>query len=374
MYGKDVRLKSLSVVHGDITAVYPTDLEIASGEILALLGPSGAGKTSLLRALAGFLAPGPGRVLIGGADVTDRPPERRPTAMVFPGLALFPLMSVADNVGFGLEARGLPRAARRARSDDLLALVGLTGHGDRRPDDLGDADRLRLAIARALAVEPAVLLLDEPLAALDPEDRRRMRAELRAIRHRTGVTVVHATADRADALALADRVAVIHAGRLEQVDTPDRLYSRPATAVVARLVGDRTIVRGRVATVAEARVAVDTAIGRLWATARGALTPGDAVAVTIRPERLLLEAERGERGLAAADTEGWNRLTGDLVGRTLEGAIVAYDFALGDVGLVMHRPNLGQHDLLLPSLHAIGFHADDATAFAEARDGGGGDG
>lgn len=363
MHGKDVRLKSLSVVFGDAIALGPIDLAIERGEFCSVLGPSGAGKTTLLRAVSGLLAPTLGRVLIGGVDVTDLGPERRPTAMVFQSRALFPLMSVVDNVAFGLEARGIGRAARRARAEELLDLVGLAGHGGRRPADLSGGECRRVAVARALAVDPAVLLLDEPLAGLDPDLRRRLRRELKAIQRHTGVTVLHVTDDQGEALALSDRVAVMNAGRLEQVDTPDLVYSRPATRFVAGFVGEQNVLPGRVAAVHRDRVAVTTALGRILATARVPLAAGDAVEVMVRPERLIREAERAERGLAEADTDGWNRFQADLVGRSLDGATVAHDFAVADTRLIMHRPNLGLHDLLLPSLHAVGFHADDALAF-----------
>lgn len=366
MHGKDVRLKSLSVVFGDTVAVHPTDLAIDAGEFFSILGPSGCGKTTLLRAVSGLLAPALGRVAIGSADVTDLPPARRPTAMVFQNLALFPLMSVADNVAFGLEARGMPRAERRARAEDLLALVDLPGFADRRPADLSGGERQRVAVARALAVEPAVLLLDEPLSSLDLDLRRRMRAELKAIQRRTGVTFLYITHDQGEALAMSDRVAVMNAGRIEQVDTPDGLYSRPATAFVARFVGEQNVLPGRVAEARGERVAVDTALGRVVATARATLAAGDAVEVMVRPERLMLETDRAERGLARADPEGWNRFRADLVGRTLEGATVAYDFAVGDLRLTLHQPNLGLRNLLLANLHAVGFHAEDALAFPAA--------
>lgn len=367
MHGKDVRLKSLSVAFGDAVAIRPTDLAVEGGELLALLGPSGSGKTALLRALAGFVAPTFGRVLIGGEDVTDLPPGRRPTALVFPGLALFPAMSVAENVAFGLEARGLPRAARRARADELLALAGLSGFADRRPDDLAGDQRPRLAVARALAVEPSVLLLDDPLTGLDPDRRRALRTDLRELQRRIGVTVFWATPDPIEALAIADRVAVVDAGTLVQVDAPDLVYARPATPFVARFVGAQNVLPGRVVAIGRDHVAVETAVGRVSATGPGPLEVGAPVEVMVRPERLLLDVERRARDRADLDPAGWNALRGDLVGRTLEGPDIAYEFRVGETRLLMRRANLGLHDLLLANLHAIGFHAEDALVFPAAE-------
>lgn len=374
MHGRDLRSKSLSVVHGETIALHPTDLDIAAGELFVLLGPSGSGKTSLLRTLAGFRAPALGRISIGGTDVTDLAPEHRPTAMIFASLALFPSLSVADNVAFALEARGVGRATRRARARELVDLVGLTGDVDRRPGDLAEADRRRVALARALAAEPAVLLLDDPFAALDRETRRRLRTEWKAIQRTTGTTVVLATDDRDEALALADRLAVLNAGRIEQVDTPDRLYARPDTAFVARFVGEVNNVAGRVVAVSGERIVAETPLGRLTVTARGALAPGDAVEILIRPERLLADGDRLAAEGATADPAGWNRLVGDLVGRTVEGATVVHDFAVGATHLTVTRANLGLRDALLANLHAIGFHADEAFAFPAPGRAGGGDG
>jgi spermidine/putrescine transport system ATP-binding protein len=362
MHGKDVRSKSLSVVHGDTVALHPTDLDIAAGEFFSVLGPTGAGKSTLLRAVGGFLAPTLGRVMIGGVDVTDLPPERRPTVTIFADPALFPRMSVIDNVAFGLEARGVPRATRRDRAAELLDRVGLPGFGERRPADLDAAERCAVALARALAVEPAVLLLDDWLAAVALDRRRGLHAALQSIRRSTGTTVLAVGGDHGAALALSDRVAVMNAGGIEQVDTPDRLYGRPASAFVARFVGEQNVLPGRITELRGDRVAVETAIGRLLATAQGRVAPGDAVEVMIRPERLLLEHDRD-----LDETESWNRLRGDLVGRTVEGATITYEFAVADLRLRMHRPNLGPRELLIASLHALVVHTDDALAFPLAR-------
>lgn len=371
MDGRDVRLKSLSVVRTDGPSLHPIDLEVAGGEIVALLGPAGSGATTLLETVAGFRTPTLGRVLIGGEDVTDLPPGRRPSALIFRELALFPALSVADNVAFGLEARGIAAAARRARADELLGLLGLAGSGDRRPADLDPGEAPLVALARALAIDPAVLLLDDPFAGLAPDRRRTLRRRLRDVRDRTGTTILHHTEDPAEAFALADRIAVIDAGRIAQLAPPDRLYAAPATRFVAGFVGDRNLLPGRVVAHADGRVAVETAVGRLLATPAGPLAVGDTVEVMIRPERLRLETERPDLADPAA---GWNRLRGDVVGRTLEGPDVVYDLLVGDTRLTLRRPNLGLRGLLLASFHAVGFEAADALVFpldpaAERADG-----
>ena len=229
MRGKDVALEAVSMRFGAFTAVHPTDLEIRAGEFFSILGPSGCGKTTILRMVSGFLEPTTGAIRIGGADMAGVGPNRRPTALIFQNLALFPLMSVWENVAFGLECRGVPKDERKRRAEDLLALVALTGQGHKQPGDLSGGQRQRVAVARALAVEPAVLLLDEPLSALDLKLRQHMRTELREIQKRVGITFIYITHDQGEALTMSDRVGVMSAGRLEQVGTPEEVYARPAT-------------------------------------------------------------------------------------------------------------------------------------------------
>jgi spermidine/putrescine transport system ATP-binding protein len=197
MRGKDVELVDVSMSFGDFVAVHPTGLKIEAGEFFSILGPSGCGKTTILRMISGFLEPSRGAILIGGEPTAGIGPNRRPTALIFQNLALFPLMSVQDNVAFGLECRGVAKAARSRRAAELLELVALTGQGQKKPTELSGGQRQRVAIARALAVEPAVLLLDEPLSALDLKLRQHMRTELRQIQRQVGVTFVYITTTRA---------------------------------------------------------------------------------------------------------------------------------------------------------------------------------
>jgi spermidine/putrescine transport system ATP-binding protein len=241
-----VEIRAVSHSFGAIRALHDISLEIAPASYAVLLGPSGSGKTTLLSILGGFLAPSAGRVLIAGADCTTTPPARRPTATVFQDYALFPHMSVGGNVGFGLLMKGVARAERRRAVGDALALVGLEHVAERKPHELSGGQRQRVALARALVVEPAVLLLDEPLGALDLKLRRQMQDELKAIQKRVGTAFVHVTHDQEEAMALADLCVVMSTGRIEDSGPPERVYRWPRTRFTATFMGESTIVPGRV--------------------------------------------------------------------------------------------------------------------------------
>ena len=281
-----VRIDRLSVRFGPTAAVDDISLDIERGEFFTLLGPSGCGKTTLLRCLAGFVVPSAGRVAIAGRDMAGIGPNQRPTALIFQNLALFPLMSVAENIGFGLEVRGVARAERRRRVDALLGLIALPDMGGRKIAELSGGQRQRVAIARALAVEPEVLLLDEPLSALDLKLRQHMRSELRALQQRTGVTFVYITHDQGEALAMSDRVGVMAAGRLEQVAAPAAIYAAPATPFVARFVGEANAIPGQVVELAAGRAALETPLGRISGRAEGRLAAGTQATLFVRPENL----------------------------------------------------------------------------------------
>ncbi|AWB50003.1 ABC transporter ATP-binding protein [Gemmobacter aquarius] len=234
----DVSVRGVSQRYGAALALDDVSLEISAGEFVVLLGPSGCGKTTLLNLIGGFAEPSAGQVLIGGRDMAGVSPKERPTTTVFQDYALFPHMSLADNVGFGLRMRGVGKAERVARAAEMLALVGLEGRGKRRPHELSGGQRQRVALARALAVSPDVLLLDEPLGALDLKLRRAMQDELKAIQRRVGTTFVHVTHDQEEAMSIADRIVVMNGGKIEDVGAPREVYLRPKSLFSAGFMGE----------------------------------------------------------------------------------------------------------------------------------------
>jgi putative spermidine/putrescine transport system ATP-binding protein len=233
--------------YGDVRAVDGVDLSIAQGEFFAMLGPSGSGKTTCLRLIAGFEAPDSGTLLLDGQDVTDRPPYERDVNTVFQDYALFPHMTVMENVAYGLRVRKVARDQQRRRALEMLDLVKLASLGDRKPQQLSGGQRQRVSLARALINHPRVLLLDEPLGALDLKLREEMQIELKNLQRRLGITFVFVTHDQGEALSMADRVAVFNQGRIEQLDTPRMLYAKPATTFVARFVGGANVIAGALA-------------------------------------------------------------------------------------------------------------------------------
>jgi ABC-type Fe3+/spermidine/putrescine transport system ATPase subunit len=303
--GSFLVLEGLTRRFGDHLAVDRVSLELARGEILALLGPSGSGKTTTLRLLAGFETPDAGCVRVEGVDVTHLPPATRRFGMVFQHYALFPHLDVGENVAFGLESLGVRGEELARRVAKALALVDLAGFERRRIAALSGGQQQRVAVARALAPEPRVLLLDEPLSNLDPTLRERTRRELREVIRRVGITTVLVTHEQEEAFDLGDRVAVLREGRLEQVGTPDDLYGAPASPFVARFVGRASELRGRVLerSLQGTRVEVE---GAVWGVVTDAgvqsdLDPGRIVQVLLRPEALWLA--RPESGLLAATVE-----------------------------------------------------------------------
>ena len=290
-----VELRGCTRDYGPVRAVDALDLAVQEGECLALLGPSGCGKTTTLNLIAGFVPPTAGRILIDGADVTDRPPHLRGLGVVVQSYALFPHLSVRENVAFGLRERRLPAAEIERRVGDALELVRLERAGRQRPAELSGGMQQRVALARALVYRPRVLLLDEPLAALDRKLREGMRDELRAIQRSVGITTIFVTHDQAEALGLSDRIAVMHRGRIEQLGAPREIYERPATRFVADFIGASTVLRGRA--VAADRVTVTSAT--LVVTSGRPLAVGADVELAIRPERVRLSTGPGDNVLEA---------------------------------------------------------------------------
>jgi len=290
----DVQLEDVWIRFGDYVAAKEANIHIKEGEFFSFLGPSGCGKTTLLRAVSGFLEPSKGRVLIGGKDMDGIGPNKRPTALIFQNLALFPLMTVWENVAFALEVQGVSKIERRKKADELLEMVALGDQGDKMPDELSGGQKQRVAIARALAAEPDVLLLDEPLSALDLKLRQHMRTELRAIQQRVGITFIYITHDQGEALTMSDNVAVMSQAVIEQIGDGNAIYNHPETAFVASFVGENNLFAGKVTEITGDYALVDTPSGTLKAVngkrdGKAQLLKGDDAFVFVRPESLVMD-------------------------------------------------------------------------------------
>ena len=288
--------------HGVVNAVDTIDLVIGEGEFFSLLGPSGCGKTTTLRMIGGFEEPTGGQILLHGQDVVGVPPNRRDVNVVFQSYALFPHMSVYDNVAFGLERKGVDKASIRQRVDDMLELVQLDAKANRRPRELSGGQQQRVALARALVNKPRALLLDEPLAALDLKLRQAMQIELKRIQREVGITFVFVTHDQGEALTMSDRLVVMNAGRIEQLGAPRDVYERPRTRFVAGFIGTSNIISGKVASMDGSTAVLDTGADETilvpHATETGA-TVGGPLDITIRPEKILIAGERPDSGRCA---------------------------------------------------------------------------
>ena len=280
-------LTNISKVFNKTVAVEDFNLDVERGEFVSFLGPSGCGKTTTLRMIAGFETPTSGLITINGTDVTYRPPNQRNVGMVFQSYALFPNLTVAGNIGFGLKVHHRPASEIRERVKEMLDIINLSGYGDRYPYQLSGGQQQRIALARALALRPQVLLLDEPLSALDAKIRVRLRAEIREIQQRLGITTIYVTHDQEEALSLSDRVVVMSEGRIEQVGTPFEIYNFPNTRFVASFVGTLNVVDAKVLDAARGRLSVD---GQEVVSARpiDQAGNGDTIQLALRPELISL--------------------------------------------------------------------------------------
>jgi iron(III) transport system ATP-binding protein len=334
----NVTIDRVSFGYGGALVLEDISLEIAEGEFFAFLGPSGSGKTTLLRLVAGFGIPTSGRILIGGRDVTRLAPWSRHVGMVFQSYALWPHMTVAKNIAFGLERRKLPRAEIARRVDEALALVGLSAYADRRPAQLSGGQQQRVALARTLVIEPQVLLLDEPLSNLDAKLRHEMRVEIRGLQRKLGLTAIYVTHDQEEANAIADRMAVLDGGRIQQVGAPLQLYDNPANRFVATFLGTANLIEGRI----EADGRFVAADGFTLAGVGGA--PGPAC-LSIRPQSIELGVPDG--------------VAATVMTREFLGGIVRYAVRSGAHDLIVDMPHRRAADVREPG-SVLGIAVDPA--------------
>jgi spermidine/putrescine transport system ATP-binding protein len=285
-----LQLAGVSKSYRDVQVLQPVDLAVEDGEFITVLGPSGSGKTTILRMIGGFTAPTSGQILFEGRDIVDVPTFRRPFNTVFQDYALFPHMRVAENVGYGLRVRGCGKAETARRVADVLAIVDLADKAHRHPSELSGGQKQRVALARAIVCEPRIVLLDEPLAALDAELRRSMQDFLRDLQRRIRTTFIFITHDQQEAISLADRIVVMNHGRIEQIGTPRELYRRPGSEFVARFFGENNLIPGVVGASRGPDVLVDSAVGPVVVKPQAKLPVGSKVVMAIRPEHIRLAA------------------------------------------------------------------------------------
>ena len=345
--------------YGSVAAVDDLDLGLRTGEFLTLLGPSGSGKTTTLMMVAGLQQPDAGSITLNGVSVARLPPYRRDIGMVFQSYALFPHMTVRRNIAFPLEMRGLAKAEIGRLVDEALALVKLPDHGDRLPRQLSGGQQQRVALARAMVYRPALLLMDEPLGALDKKLREQLQLEIKRVHRERGISVLYVTHDQEEALTMSDRIAVFNRGRIEQIGTPEELYDRPATRFVASFIGDTNFLSGRVVAVAGGVCAIETAAGRVEASLRRPVAVGAPVTVAVRPERVVLGPSPG----------GGNGLVGTVSDIIFLGTARKYVVRLADgtESVVLRQVSDPAFDVRDATV-ALSWHSDHATAFSEQED------
>jgi spermidine/putrescine transport system ATP-binding protein len=315
----DIRLEGVVKRFDDVVAVDGISVEIPRGSFFALLGPSGCGKTTTLRMIGGFEEPDEGRILLGDRDVVGLPPYKRDVNTVFQSYALFPHMTIEDNVSFGLERKGMPKSERQGRVAEMLELVGLAGFARRKPRQLSGGQQQRVALGRALVNQPRVLLLDEPLGALDLKLRKGMQLELKRIQHEIGITFVHVTHDQEEAMTMADTIAVMNLGKIEQLGPPQELYERPATAYVAGFLGISNLLSGTIERPGEVQLDSGTIVRTTPNGRTGRVSAG------VRPEKITIGLGGGENELTGTVAEtAYIGVATQVVVRTPAGTVQVY--------------------------------------------------
>ncbi|MFC5134001.1 MULTISPECIES: ABC transporter ATP-binding protein [Haloferacaceae] len=323
-----LRVRGLTKEFGDLVAVDDVDFDVEDGEFVSILGPSGSGKSTVLRMVAGFEEPTEGEIALDDVGIVGSPPFERDVNMVFQDLALFPHLTVAENIGYGLKQSGVPADERRERTEDMLEMVRLEGYGDRTPSELSGGEQQRVALARALVNEPALVLFDEPLSSLDRKLRQHMQGELQRIQLETDTTFLYVTHDQEVALAVSDRLVVLDDGRIQQVGTVEELYEAPESRFVADFIGDVNAVEGRVTAVEDDGIAINTGDEAVTVprTTAEEVAVDDAVDVCIRPFQVRVESADadGSDADAPADTDGTFSTTGVVRSRSYQGSDSQY--------------------------------------------------
>ena len=355
----DLSVRNVTKKFGDFTAVRSVSFEVVDGQFFSILGPSGCGKTTLLRMIAGLTEPSQGDIDIRGASMLGIPPNRRPVNLIFQQLALFPMMNVGENIAFGLQRRGEKRRDIQRKVGAMLERVDLAGFENKKVDQLSGGQKQRVAIARCLVLEPAVLLLDEPLGALDLKLREQMKVELKKLQAKVGTTFVYITHDQSEALVMSDYVAVMNRGIFEQIDTPSNLYTHPQTQFVAGFVGDTNAWSGRVRRCGGGSVEIETEDGNVFFT-RGSdeFAPDTQVALFLRPEAMLIEPD--------ADIAGLNRFEVVVKAILFDGAnsrLLAKPLA-SDKELLIALPQNRQYDhIRTDDRITVGWHRQSGICF-----------
>ena len=352
-----VKINNVVKRYGDFTALHELNLEIEEGEFLSLLGPSGCGKTTTLRLIAGFIQPTRGNIILGGEDVTMVAPQHREIGMVFQDYALFPHMTIADNIGFGLRERGYPKAQTATRVADLLDLIHLSDVGDRYPAEVSGGQQQRIAVARAVAYPPKVLLMDEPLGALDLKLRETMQIELRRIQQELNITTVYVTHDQTEAMSMSDRIVVMNTGRIEQIGSAEDIYNDPQTRFVADFVGQINLLDAEI-TGSEGEFLTAQTLDCQVRVPKGNGQLSGKVSIAVRPEHLqLVDVE--------AQNSGLNVISGKLSGRTFAGNLTRLFIDVGEETqmVVEARPQDAPSEI--GASLKIGWHPEDSRVLTE---------